>query len=396
MNKLATIIRILFIISSFCFSVKSQDSLSSPYNEKLVQDYLKKFGTKGLVIGVIKDGVESVKGFGKINTSGKKEITPNGNTLFEIGSITKVFTTLLLADLVKKDSIQLNELIINLLPKNDYTYSKAIKNISVLNLATHTSGFPRITSRSINGYFWSRGFLPLGLYDYIFGVMNPYRNYDTTKIFKDLRYVKLENQVGLKVSYSNFGMTTLGYILTHKSKMTFGSLLKTTILDTLKMKHTYVDLPKSAFSNFADGHNKIGIKTPRWTFREGMGGAGSINSSVNDLMKFLAVNINNNNEYLHSLLEYCQTTQFKMSEHRDIGLAWIKSNSESTNNKEIIWHNGATGGFRSFLGFNTETKTGIVILSNSANDVDKLAIDILKILMEKKVDSSLLKNVSVN
>lgn len=389
MKKLAIFGKILFIVFTFYLSAKSQDSLSSPYDEKLVQDYLKKNGTKSLVIGVIKDGVESVKGYGKINTWDKKNTTPDGNTLFEIGSITKVFTTLLLADLVKKDSIQLDEPIMNLLPKNDYVYSESIKNISVLNLASHTSGFPRVTNRSVNGIFWSRVFLPIGLYDSILGAMNPYRNYDTTKLFKDLRDVKLKNEIGSKFSYSNFGMTVLGYILTNKSKMTFGSLLKTTILDTLKMKHTYVDLPKSEYNNFADGHNKLGLKTPRWTFKEEMGGAGTITSSVNDLMKFLEVNLKNTNEYLHSLLDDCQTTQFKISERRTIGLAWIKSNSENTNNKEIIWHNGGTGGFRSFFGFNKETKTGIVILSNSANDVDKLAINILKVLMEKKVNSTL-------
>ena len=72
-------------------SVKSQDTLSSPYDEKLVEQFLKKYGTKSLVIGVIKDGVQTVKGYGRINSWGKKNITPDGNTVYEIGSITKVF-----------------------------------------------------------------------------------------------------------------------------------------------------------------------------------------------------------------------------------------------------------------------------------------------------------------
>jgi serine-type D-Ala-D-Ala carboxypeptidase/endopeptidase len=396
MKKLTVLLEIIFIISVFSFSANAQDSLASPYDEKLVQNYLKKFGTKSLVIGVIKDGVQSVKGYGKINTWGKKNVTPDGNTLFEIGSITKVFTTLILADLVKKDSIQQNEPIIKLLTKKDYSYSKSISDITILNLATHTSGLPRVTNRSINGSFWSRGIFAIGLYDYIFGQMNPYRNYDTTKLFKDLRYVKLKSKVGSKVEYSNFGMTTLGYILTNKSKLNFDNLLTKTVFDTLKMDKTFLSLPKSEFDNFADGHNKYGLKTPRWTFEDNMQSAGAINSTVCDLMKFLEVNLDGHkNSYLHNLLEDCQITRYKISETTDIGLAWIKSNSESTNNQEIIWHNGGTGGFRSFLGFNKETKTGIVILSNSANDVDKLAVDILKMLMKDKVDKTPLEPISV-
>ncbi len=396
MKKLTVLLEIIFIISIFCSSANSQDSLASPYDEKLVQNYLKKFGTKSLVIGVIKDGVQSVKGYGKINTWGKKNVIPDGNTIFEIGSITKVFTTLILADLVKKDLIQLNEPIINLLPKKDYSYSKSISNVTVLNLATHTSGLPRGTNRSVNGILWSRLFPPLAIHALIFSYFNPYRNYDTTKLFKDLRHINLESNVGSKFSYSNFGMTTMGYILTNKSKLNFDNLLNKTVFDTLKMTKTFLNLPKSEYDNFADGHNKYGLKTPRWTFEDNMQSAGAINSTVYDLMKFLEVNLDGyKNAYLHNLLEECQITRFKISEKRNIGLAWIKSNSESTNNQEIIWHNGGTGGFRSFLGFNKETKTGIVILSNSANDVDKLAIDILKTLMKNKVDKTPLEPISV-
>lgn len=392
MKKLPIIFEIILIISIFCFSANSQDSLASPYDDKLVEVYLKKFGTKSLVIGVMKNGVYSVKGYGKINTWGKKNITPDGNTLFEIGSITKVFTTLLLADLIKKDSIQLNEPIINLLPKKDYSYSKSLSNITVLNLATHTSGLPRVTNRSVNGIFWARLLPPLAIHALIFGDFNPYRNYDTTKLFKDLRHINLENRVGSKFTYSNFGMTTLGYVLTNKSKLNFDNLLTKTVLDTLKMDKTFLNLPKSEYDSFADGHNKYGLKTPRWTFEDNMQSTGAINSTVNDLMKFLEVNLDGHkNSYLHNLLEDCQITRYKISDKRNIGLAWIKSNSESTNNKEIIWHNGGTGGFRSFLGFNKESKTGIVILSNSARSVDKLAFDILKMLMNDRVEKSRLK-----
>ncbi len=395
MKKFTVLLEIIFIILIFSLSANSQDSLASPYDEKVVQNYLKKFGTKSLVIGVIKDGVQSVKGYGKINTWGKKNITPDGNTLFEIGSITKVFTTLILADLVKKDSIQLNEPIINLLPKKDYSYSKSLNKITILNLATHTSGLPRVTNRSINGILWARSFPPLAIHALLFGFFNPYRNYDTTKLFKDLRHINLENKVGSKFSYSNFGMTTLGYILTNKSNLNFDNLLTKTVFDTLKMDKTFLNLPKSEYDNFADGHNKYGLKTPRWTFENNMQGLGAINSTVYDLMKFLEVNLDGHkNSYLHNLLEYCQITRYKISEKRNIGLAWIKSNSESTSNQEIVWHNGGTGGFRSFLGFNKETKIGIVILSNSAKDVDKLAVDILKMMMKDKVIETQLKPIS--
>ncbi|MDZ7898251.1 MAG: serine hydrolase domain-containing protein [Arcicella sp.] len=395
MKKFTMFLEIVFLLSIFPFFANAQDSPLSPYDEKLVQNYLAKFGTKSLVIGVIKDGVQSVKGYGKINRFGKKKVTPDGNTMFEIGSITKVFTTLILADLVKKDSIQLNEPIINLLPKKKYSYSKSINDITILNLATHTSGLPRVTNRSINGILWSRIFPPLAISTLIFGYFNPYRNYDTTKLFRDLRHIRLDNKVGSKSSYSNFGMTTLGYILTNKSKLNYDDLLTKTVLDTLRMNKTFLDLPESEYDNIADGHNKFGMKTPKWTFKDKMQSTGAINSTVHDLMKFLEVNLEGQkNLYLHNLFDDCQTTRYKISEQRSIGLAWIKTKSENTNNQEIIWHNGGTGGFRSFLGFNKETKTGIVILSNSVKSVDKLAIDILKMLMKDEGNTLLTEPIS--
>ena len=306
----------------------------------------------------------------------------------------KYFTTLLLADQIKKGSIQLNTPILSLLPNREKEYSRSLQNVNVLNLATHTSGLPRITIRSVNGSLLSRVLYPWGVYRLLFGY-DPYSRYDTTKLFKDLRSVQLETKPGRKFSYSNLGVTLLGYVVAHKSKMSYDSLLTKTILDTLNMNHTWTRLPQSQMQNFATGHNRLGFRTPRWTFKDDMEGAGALNSTVNDLMKFLSVNLNNDNKYLHDLLGDCQKTYFKESEHRNIGLAWIKSNSEKTDNHEIIWHNGGTGGFRSFLGFNKESKVGVVVLSNTSKEVDALSIDILKQLMKEKSNPPMDKPLSI-
>jgi D-alanyl-D-alanine-carboxypeptidase/D-alanyl-D-alanine-endopeptidase len=339
----------------------------SSFKENSITKYLRKSGTRSLVIAVIKDTARTIKFYGKINKTGAKNTVPDGNTVFEIGSITKIFTTFLLADLVSKDSISLNDSVVDFLPSNK-NYSERLKKISLLNLATHTSGLPRVTALSLGNSFT--------FIDAIFNSFNPYRNYDEKKLLIDMRNPHFASIPGDSYKYSNLGLGLLGYALTRAAKKNYDIMLRENIFEPLMMKNTSIRSQDIIKDHLAIGHNSIGIRMPRWTFQDGMQAAGCINSCANDLLNFLEINLVDNNSHIREMLVLCQKTYFKVDDNLEIGLGWHKS-SRKDRDYSMIYHNGRTGGFSSFLGFNRESKTGVIVLSNCSRNVDSIGLDIL-------------------
>ncbi len=367
---------ILFLIVNAIGVAKTNDTI--PFNQEAVHTFLRKFGTRSVVIGVIKGDKEFLHAFGKINAIGRKHKAPDGNTLFEIGSITKVFTTYLLADAIQAKKLALHDTVIHFLPRPKNDYHLKLHQITLLQLATHTSGLQSVTMRSI--------FTPgkvalifLGVPPFV--MSNPYNRYHEGKLMKDIEHVKPRSVPGSKYAYSNLGMMLLGNTLARSSGTSYEDLVKNKICIPLQMNHTYVHLPKTERKFVATGHN-ISLRTTRWTWRKNMEGAGAITSSTNDMMKFLRMNLSTRDTTMAQNVAYCQGTYYKQDNlPLELGLGWHKRTSEKTNNREVVWHNGGTGGFRSFLGFNKESGVGIVILSNSSVDVSELGFQLLKEMM---------------
>jgi serine-type D-Ala-D-Ala carboxypeptidase/endopeptidase len=357
---------LFFPHDSYC-----QNSNQNIFDETQLQKYLNQKKVKSVMIGLIFNNKKYMYSYGKINSFGKKNIIPNENTLYEIGSITKVFTSLLLAESIKNKQNKLDDFIIDFLPKRKYP--QLMSSITFKQLATHTSGFPRLVKNSINK-FDALNFLLFG--------GDPYKYYSTNKMLKDLKVVNINKNQGKECVYSNYGVGLLGYILAKQSGTTYQNLLLKTVFKPLGMKNSYIGLPENKKENFATGHRRWGLKAKNWSKPGGIEAAGSIISSMSDMVKFLEANLDSNSQ-VSEILNYTHNTHFTVSGTRKMGLGWVKIKSEKTNNQEIIWHNGGTGGFRSFLGFNKDNKVGIVILSNSDSSVDKVAIDILNQLNSK-------------
>lgn len=277
------------------------------------------------------------------------------NTIFEIGSVTKVFTGTLLADAVQRGEVRLDDPITKFLPKTVTAPSLNGKEITLLDLVTHTSGLPRLPAN----------FAPKN-------PRNPYADYTVEQMYDFLSNYKLTREPGAKSEYSNLGMGLLGHILSLRAGKSYEETVKTRILQPLGMNDTTIALAPTQKTRFAEGFDLNGDPAAAWDMPT-LAGAGAFRSTAKDMAKFVSANIN-----LEKSLSSVFTIMQKLS--RDAGpetktrLAWQILSKPAA---EILWHNGGTGGFQSFIGFVPAQKRGIVVLTNSAESVDDIGLHFL-------------------
>ncbi len=294
---------------------------------------------------------------GVIRKNDTLQVIDNKNSVFEIGSVTKVFTSVLLSSLITKKQISLQETLQN---QFDFTLKNG-GEITLQQLANHTSGLPR---------------LPKNIFP-LFNVTpnDPYINY-TPKLLE--YYLKndvvLENPTGTKSVYSNLGAGLLGYILTKKVKKSYEKLLQEEIFTPLQMRNSSTLLKNIDPQKLIKGLDTNGKETSNWSFTDALVGAGGIKSTIIDMEKFIRKNFEDSTVY-----NLPQQPTFTINKHLKIGLGWHILSKNNT-----LWHNGATGGYRSFIGFQKEHKKAIIILSNvsafhkKSDNIDMVGITFLK------------------
>lgn len=307
-------------------------------------------------IAFIQDENVSYYGFNRINDT--IAYTENSQKVFEIGSITKVFTSTLLANFVLNKKIELND------PIQDY-FNYPLKNqqIKIVQLANHTSGLPRLPSN-----------LNLNEVDQ----SNPYSEYDEGKLRDYLtNELELDSLSGSNYEYSNLGAGMLGYLLEIQSGSDYESLLQRYVASKYGMNSTTTNI-HNVQENLIPGQDSNGNETSNWNLNA-LVGAGGILSNVEDLAKFTSAQFNTENKEL----ELTRESTFEIPAYQmEVGLGWNIIKPES----EIVWymHNGGTGGYSSILAMDTEKKIGIVILSNvssfhnSAKNIDQLCLGLMK------------------
>jgi len=266
------------------------------------------------------------------------------NTLFEIGSITKVFTGILLAKLVQNGKADLDDPISKHLPASILPKDSPLASVTLLGLSTHTSGLPRLP-----------GDLERGLKD----PADPYAHYSEKRLHKYLKDFKESDfEEKGKQSYSNLGVGLLGHVLEQISGKPYQELLADTILDPIGMNSTFVqrkpgDIPESEYERFATGHT-LGAEVGHWHI-DVICGAGAIVSSANDLARFAQAHWDDATPAeLRSAMDFAMETK-----RNDMGLGWFKKD-------DGYWHNGGTGGFRSDLAISPEKRTAEIMLRNSS------------------------------
>jgi serine-type D-Ala-D-Ala carboxypeptidase/endopeptidase len=298
---------------------------------------------KTLVFGVVDGDKSEVVAFGRLD-GGK---APDGDTVYEIGSITKTFTATLLAQAVLSGAVSLEMPVGQLLP--DFKIpSRETKEITLGDLATQHSGLPRLPP----------DFMPAD-------PDNPYADYDAAKLKAFLAAYELPREPGATYEYSNLGFGLLGYALAESAHTSYGALVEDGVLKPLGMTMSGTAFTDAMRAHLAPGHDDNGKPAKNWDF-DALAGAGAIRSTANDMLRYLRANMGLDPSPLSEAMRFAQEPRRDMGRIMRVGLAWI------TNDKGIVWHNGGTGGYRSFAGFSADRRHGVVVLSDSAVDVDDL------------------------
>lgn len=297
-----------------------------------------------VVIGIIDEHGSSVISCGKLDNGTDLEVT--GETLFEIGSITKTFTALLLQDMVERGDMNLDDPVGKYLPKSVKMPDRNGKQITLLHLVTHTSGLPRNPGNLVT----KREDHPLD--DYTDEMLNAFlSNYELTR------------SPGAKFEYSNLGMGLLGNAIALKAGRSYESLVADRICQPLKMNSTAITLNPELKSRFATGHNELGYAVPSCDFQSLMG-CGAVRSTANDLLQYLSANLGLTRSGLTPLMQKTHMVHFQsMFRASSTGLAWFMASDPK--GREIVWHAGGTPGFSTFAGFDKTRRRGVVVLSSS-------------------------------
>jgi len=337
--KPTTAIAILLHLALPLYSVAS-DSVHE-FAQKNIEKWLPEHKDIGLVLGLIHKGKSQVFNFGQASF--------DRDTLFEIGSITKVFTALTLAEFVHQQKVALTDPISKYLPDFVKSPTKDSKPIRLIHLASHTSGLPRLPPNMLRlKHLWDR--------------TNPYEGYSLTKLYLGLNYAKLNTTPGKTYAYSNYAFGLLGQLLAGIAKTDYQNLILLYICQPLNMKNTFVHLPDHRKSTLATAHLKSTEKTSNWDM-DSLAGAGGIKSSVADLLLFLQEHLDPHHQQLTSAIEMSIKNHHQIAKNSSIGLGW---HFKKRYNQPFVWHNGATGGYASFAGFNRKNQTAVVILCNAA------------------------------
>jgi CubicO group peptidase (beta-lactamase class C family) len=272
---------------------------------------------------------------------------PDGATVYEIGSITKTFTATLLARAVLSGRITLDTPLARLLP--DYRIpSRGGKEITLGMLATQHSGLPRLPSN----------LQPKDPAD-------PYADYDAARLKAFLAGYQMPRDPGAAYEYSNLGFGLLGYALAQFQHTTYAAMLDQEILGPLGMTMSATAFTDAMRAHLARGHDATGKPAKNWEFAA-LAGAGAIRSTANDMLRYLKANMGIDQSPLAAAMKLAQSPRRGIGNSMRIGLAWM------TTDKGIVWHNGQTAGYASFLGFTADGTKGVVIISNTAVAFDDL------------------------
>lgn len=322
----------------------------------------------GLVVGVWADGKPHAFGYGKVTTP-TGEAVPDGDTLFEIGSITKAFTGVLLADAVARKEVALDDPANAHLPADLRIRAKSDKPVTLLHLATHRSGLAV-----------QPPLLPLLARN----AANPYADFTRPKLVGLTAALTPQREPGAKCEYSNLAVGLLGHALVSAAKADgFDALVRERVCLPLGMKDTGEALTGARKARLARGHSADLKPADPWDFAT-LEACGGLRSSAADLLRFAAANLG---EVKTPLLDVLTASHAKrevvVPDVIDIGLCWHRLTLKDGG--VAVWHNGGTGGYRSMLAFTPASKRAVVVLAAAAlgDEIDKLALRVLERIQPK-------------
>ena len=309
--------------------------------DPLAQPLIEDGQVVGLVIGVFRDGETQILAYGETRKgSGEK---PTGRTVYEIGSVTKAITGILLADMVRRGELKLDAPLQSLLPVDVKLDVFDGKPITLEQVATQVSGLPRMPDN----------FAPAD-------PLNPYVDYSPELMYEFLGKHKLRRAPG-KYEYSNLAMGLLGHELARRRKQSYEQLFVERIARPLMMDDTRIALGADQARRLAKPYNAALGPVKNWDTPT-LAGAGAIRSTVGDMLKFVAANLADNDEPLTQSLRLAREKR-ATGDGPAMGLGWHIARDGFT-----VWHNGMTGGYASWVSVVPDHDFGVVVLSNTATD----------------------------
>ncbi|WP_445281804.1 serine hydrolase domain-containing protein [Streptomyces sp. DSM 118148] len=281
-------------------------------------------------------------------------------TLFEIGSITKTFTALVLAQLTVRGAVSLDQPLRDLLPRDITAPERGGEVIKLAHLACHTSGLPRLP----------KGLMPRSLFR-----SDPYAGCTGELLMDGLRRTRLRSVPGTRFRYSNFGAGLLGLALARHVGTDYDTLVQAQICRPLGMADTRVVLDPGRSARLAGGHSRAGRPRPPWHLAA-LAGAGGLHSTVPDLLTLARAQMGSAPEELAEAIALTHTTAHRINARAAVHPGWI-STDPSRGRHRILFHTGGTGGYRSLLAIAPDDRAAVVVLSANARPVDRPGLNLL-------------------
>jgi len=325
-------------------SINKEEMISSQVKSFILDQIINK-SKAAIVIGFVDPNGTRIFSFGNMST--RHNIPVNENTLFNIGSITKTFTTLLLADMVKQGLVNLTDPIERYLPSSVKVPEFNGQKITLEHLATHTSGLPEFPPNLLD----NNG--------------NIIESYNANQLYQALSNTKLTRAPGSQFQYSSFGMGLLGQILSLKAGVSYNQLVKDRILNVLGMNDTKITLSQNEINNsFPVGHRGgKEITTPKIPMI--LADAGAYHSTAPDMLKYISANLGlihtklDDAMKLQHLIRHTGVNANPMNYTEYVGLGWRILTNFGT---EVIAHTGAINGWNANVAFVPSKQIGVVAL----------------------------------
>ncbi|MGV7105029.1 serine hydrolase domain-containing protein [Flavobacterium sp. U410] len=333
---------------------KFQSSLDSIVSRS-VQNYFKDSLAVGVSIGIIQNGKSHTYNYGETQ-KGSYDL-PKSNTIYEIGSISKTLTGVLLAQAVLDKKLNLYDDIRKYLDGDYPNLQYQNHPIKIVQLSNHTSRIPSNTDNIED--------------QKPFDITNPFANYTDAMFDEGLHSVVLDTIPGTKQTYSNMGVALLGKIIAKQYKMTYLDAVKKYILTPNNMSDTKVSLTEKEYKRFAIGYNKKGKQTSYWDCKEFVP-AGGIRSTVDDMLKYVEYNLKEN-----AVIRLAHPKTYGSNQDGN-ALGW--GINELKKNELLFWHEGSTGGFTAMCVVIPSKNSGFIILTNSKADLSLLTSNLVNFL----------------
>jgi D-alanyl-D-alanine-carboxypeptidase/D-alanyl-D-alanine-endopeptidase len=306
----------------------------------------------GLVIGVW-------SGDDRVDLWHRGELPAGPASSFEIGSITKVFTATLLADMAQEGLVGLGDPVSLHLPPGVEMPSRG-REITLTDLASHRSGLPAVPRSLLLNALITRG-------------RDPYADWDTARLVRAIPYTRPRREPEKRFGYSNYAVGLLGHLLARRACTSYDELVRERICAPLGLSDTGTEIDDG---RLATGHRRNGRETPHWHLAA-LDGAGGLRSTATDLLGFLRLHADRTDTPLAVAARETQRPRTKFGRGH-IGLGWMIFPPSRRLPFDMLVHEGGTGGFRSFAGLAPGERIGVVVLANQARGVGTLGLRVLK------------------